>query len=32
MVQCKYAQYFFGGDKLSKWWVSDYWGREVGKK
>ena len=32
MVQCKYAQYFFWGDKLSKWWVSDYWGREVGEK
>ena len=25
MVQCKYAQYFFGGDKLGKWWGNDFW-------
>lgn len=25
MVRCKYAQYFFWGGKLGKWWGSDYW-------
>ncbi len=31
MVQCKYAQYFFGGDKLGKWWGNDFWWGGGGK-